>query len=70
MLCLMNPKMQFALWAARAHSWLMLILLLASIYKLLSAELLSRHSSPNLYLCLALLHPVNAKITTFANKSS
>lgn len=53
--CLMNLKMQFALLASRANYWLILSLLYPSTPRFLSAELLVSHSSPNLYLCLALI---------------
>ena len=56
-LCLMNPGMGFALWAARAGCWLALSLLPASTPRSLSAGLLPSHSSPHLYVWPALLHP-------------
>ena len=52
-----DPGVQFALRAARAHGRLPLSLLPPSTPRSLSAGLLSSHSSPNLYLCPALLHP-------------
>ena len=57
MLCLMHPRMRFALLAARAHCWLISSLLSTNTPRSLSAGLLSSHSSPNLYLCPVLLHP-------------
>lgn len=55
-LCLMNPKMQFALVATRSYCWLML----SCCHQhagYLSAELLFSHSYPSLWLCPALLPP-------------
>ena len=57
MLCLMRPRMGFALLAARTCCWLLLSLLSASTPRSLSAGLPSGHSSPHLYLCPALLRP-------------
>lgn len=55
-LCLMNPKMQFALVATRSYCWLMLSCCHQQA-GYLSAELLFSHSYPSLWLCPALLPP-------------
>ena len=52
---LMHPRMWFALLAARKHNCLILSLPLASIPRPFSAGLLSRHSSPSLYVFCATL---------------
>lgn len=50
MMCLVYPKMQFALLAARAQCWLMLSLLSTNTPRCLFSELLSSHSSLSLHL--------------------
>ena len=54
---LKKPRILLAFWAARAHSWLMPSFLCIRTPKSISAELLSRSSSPILYLYLGLPQP-------------
>lgn len=56
-MCLIHSNMQHAVLVVRAYCWLMLSLLSSSTPRSLSAELLSSHPSPSLYLCLTLHHP-------------
>ena len=49
MLLLMQPRIQLAFWAARAHCWLMSSLPSISTLRSFLAELLSILSSPSLY---------------------
>ena len=56
-LCLMHPRVWFALWAARARCWFLLSLLLTSTPQSHSAGLLSSCSSPHLCLRPALFCP-------------
>lgn len=56
-LCLIHLTINLVLLTARIHCWLTLSQLLTRNPRFWSAELLSSHSFPSKYLCLAILHP-------------
>ena len=54
----MQPRIQLAFWAVSTHCRVMLSFLSSRIPKSFSSGLLSMHSPPTLYLCLALPPPM------------